>query len=204
MAHGPDTEELLRRIRDIDWNRSSIWYGTLRVSGLNITSLPDLDPRLIMLDCNNTRITALPRLPPGLRSLKCHTTPLKHLGVLPAELRVLHCDNTPLLTLGDRLPRNLHELRCHNTQIEMLPDLPRSLTIFTCHNTRLPQRIDTEGLPEYKVRFSAWKAEEELASRTRVQGRNSMVAEELAMVMWHPNRVERWLTTGGFELLEAV
>lgn len=86
----------------------------------------------------------------------------------------------------------------------MLPDIPRSLTIFTCHNTRLLQRIDTEALPEYKVRFRTWKVEEELASKTRIQERTGVVAEELAMVMWHPSRVERWLTTGGFELLEAV
>lgn len=68
MAHGPDTDELMRRIRSCN--------NKLDLTGLNITRLPTLPSRLKRLDCSNTPLTTLPTLPSGLKSLDCSNTPL--------------------------------------------------------------------------------------------------------------------------------
>ena len=43
-----------------------------------------------------------------------------------------------------------------------------------------------------------------LLEKKRVQERCSLIKEDLMATAWHPRRVEKWLETGGFELLEAI
>ena len=64
MAHGPDTVKLLSRISAID-------DGTLDVSWLKITSLPELPETLTRLYCYNTQLSVLPKLPETLTYLDC-------------------------------------------------------------------------------------------------------------------------------------
>jgi hypothetical protein len=90
MAHGPDTAELLRRIANIHDNK-------LDVSGLNITSLPDLPSELQKLYCSNTNLTILPALPSGLQILECANTNITTLLDLPSGLQKFWCDNTLLV-----------------------------------------------------------------------------------------------------------
>ena len=89
MAHGSDTSELLTRIANIK-------AGILHISGLNITSLPDLPSTVRLLYCDNTSLKSLPELPPGITMLSCDNTPLESLPELPSSLKVLSCNNTHL------------------------------------------------------------------------------------------------------------
>ena len=90
MTYGQDTEELLRRIANIQKN-------TLNVSTLRLTSLPELPFGLQTLWCSNTQLTSLPELPSGIQELWCYNTQLTSLPELPSGLQKLWCYNTPLI-----------------------------------------------------------------------------------------------------------
>jgi hypothetical protein len=175
MAHGPDTRILLQRIaqaeRDLD------------VSGLNITSLPELPTGLYTLSCYNTHITSLPKLPALLWKLQCWNTPLTSLPKLPTRLmhldchqtqitslpelpdslQVLSCSYTPLTTLPE-LPAGLQRLFCDNTQITTLPELPDGLKVLSVRNTPLLQPNFGEKIADYKIRLRETQEARDLAS----------------------------------------
>ena len=104
MAHGPDTEELLRKITEIINDETD----NLNLWSLNITSLPpDLPYNLKVLNCANIPITALPDLPSGLQALICYKTLLTALPELPPSLQYLDCPCTPLIlqrATGESIP----------------------------------------------------------------------------------------------------
>jgi Leucine-rich repeat (LRR) protein len=149
--YGPDTEELLRRIK-------TIGNGILSVTDLNITSLPELPPtvkhlwcyrvpltslpklpsNLIRLDCSGTNITSLPELPSSLMHLSCSHTSLKGLPVLPSGLRTLGCTSTSITSLPE-LPPTLVELWCNNTPLTRLPELPSGLQLLYCNCTQITE-----------------------------------------------------------------
>lgn len=194
MAHGPDTEELLRRIANIQ-------NGELVVDELNITSLPDLPSGLQKLYCSRTRLTTLPELPSRLQRLWCsNTITLTTLPDLPSGLQELYCNNTSLTILPD-LPSGLQILWCANTNITTLLDIPSSLRVFWCDNTTLI-RGETESVETYNQRWRAWR--EEQAAKRRAKERCAIIKEELVAAAWAPKRVEKWLEVGGFELLESL
>lgn len=216
MAHGPDTEELLRRIANIQ-------NGQLTVNGLNITSLPPLPSDLKILKCSHTRITSIPELPFGFEALNCFSTPITSLPELPSTLEGLNCAGTQITSLPDSLPPNLEELycdytevttlpklpptlkylSCNYTQITVLPELPSNLQAFACHHTPLiiPKR-DGEKYAGYNARWNEWR--EEQASKKRCQERSKAIHEELVAAAWAPSRVEKWIEIGGFDLLDSL
>ena len=212
MAHGPDTEELLRLIANVQ-------NGILNVCELNITSLPELPSELQYLFCNSiqittlptlpsklkelycsrTPITSLPDLPSGLETLYCHNTPITSLPALPSELKKIYCSRTSLKCLPD-LPSGLQMLNCSHTSLTSLPDLPSGLKDLYCSNTpHILQPKENESIQDYNLRYR-----EEKAAKKRAQERSAAIKEELVAVVWAPKRVEKWLETGGFELLEAL
>ena len=195
MAHGPDTEELLRRIADIQENK-------LIISGLRITSLPDLPADIQILWCYDTQLTSLPALPSGLQTLYCYNTLLISLPDLPSGLESIDCPNTPLTSLPD-LPSGLQSLFCYNTQLTSLPDLPSGLTDLDCSNTPLLlQRGASETIAEYNARWRAWR--EEQASKKRCQERSKTVKEDLMIYVWRPDRLEKLLEVGGWKLVDML
>ena len=138
MAHGPDTVKLLSRISAID-------DGTLDVSWLKITSLPELPETLTRLYCYNTQLSVLPELPETLTYLDCRST---QLSVLP------------------KLPEALTYLSCGNTQLSVLPKLPETLTYLDCSNTHLKLlRNDGESIADYNKRWDDWSAEQACIKR---------------------------------------
>lgn len=201
MAHGVDTDELLRRIANIQ-------DGILNLNGLNITSLPELPHNLITLICYDCPLRNLPDLPSELINLACHRTNITTLPNLPSKLKHLVCAQTNLTSLPD-LPSGLVALQCNNTQITVLPELPSSLTCLWCVDTplilerRISEAYIYESIPEYSARWKLWREEQE-ASKKRCQERTEAVKEDLIASVWHPRRVEKWLEVGGFELLEAL
>ena len=193
MAHGPDTEELLRRVA----NTQYVLGHLLNVSDLNITSLPELPLELEFLYCYTTQITHLPKLPSGLKVLWCYKTPLTSLPDLPSELyeldcsetnithlpdipfglRTLVCYSTPLATLPE-LPSTLRALDCYSTPLATLPELSSRMYRLTCYNTPLIlQRGKEESIPDYNRRWRAWR--EEQAAKRRAKERSAAIKEEL-------------------------
>ena len=142
MAHGPDTEELLRRIATYNslpmrlLRYLNLRKNILDVSVLRITSLPTLPPGLQNLECKYTHLTSLPDLPVGLQRLYCYGTQITCLPALPVGLQKLLCFNTPITSLP-KLPHTLQELICYNTQITSLPELPAGLRYLSCWDTPL-------------------------------------------------------------------
>jgi Leucine-rich repeat (LRR) protein len=214
MAHGPDTEELLTRIANVQ-------NGALNLSSLNITSLPELPCELQGLWCSYTHLTSLPDLPSGLTVLECFNTPLTTLPELPSHLEWLWCANTRITCLPT-LPSRLRVMDCSNTQLTSLPDLPPSLNWLNCSNTQLTslpdlhsglqrllcsktpltlQRGDGEPIADYNARWRVWREEE--ASKKRCHERSLAIKENLVAECWRPERVEK-LLEAGWDLVEAL
>jgi len=110
----------------------------------------------------------------GINCLNCENTPITSLPPLPPTLRILYCGNTGLTELSE-LP-SLQTLSCKNTPIGYLEE-----------------PIDT-FIQRYNI-------EQE---KKRSKRRSSAIHEELASVVWHPSRVEKYLEIGGFELLDSL
>lgn len=193
MAHGPDTEELLRRLA----------YATdisdiLDVSRLNITSLPPLPNSLKNLDCSHTPIIKLPPLPESLTFLDCSYTQITEIPRLPDSLKHLLCDNISSLTSLPHLPNLLQYLWCNNTNIIELPPLPESLLWLHSENCPylLIQRMKEESTQTYK---NCWRAYHE--EQKRIQDRCAIIKEDLMQTAWHPRRIE---ALGGFDCIDVM
>jgi hypothetical protein len=174
MAHGPDTDELLRRIRECN-NRF------LYLSTLNITSIPSLPPTLTDLVCTKLLIKELPSLPATLRYLDCSYTTITELPPLPDTLEALICNNTNL------------------TQLPPLPVSLRFLMSFSCPKLiiqHIPGRISME---ENIKRWRDWHSGE-----TRCRERCAAIKEELMAAAWYPRRVEKWINEYGIEILDSL
>lgn len=206
MAHGPETEELLRiistsstRLMLVNLNITSLpelpsGLKELHCQNTRLASLPELPSELKLLDCCNTRLTSLPNLPAGLQRLYCSNTQLTSLPELPSGLQTLYVSNTQLTSLPT-LPSGLQVLYCYNTQLSSLPELPSGLRDLYCSNTPLIiQREKNESISDYNRRWAVWREEE--VSRKRIQDKHRLLKEEIVIEAWHPRKVERWVDCG--------
>ena len=211
MAHGPETDALLRKISNCDHK--------LDVSYMRITSIPKIPSHVRILRCHNTKITELPTLPDKLEELICHETPLKIIPKLPDSLRYLSCNDTKITKLPElpiylqylsvhdteisslpKLPFLLENLYCFNTQITLLPELPKYLYNLACHNSNLLiRRLPGEALQDYVTR---WNHYHEEVSRIRIQKRNKIIWPDLCAYYWHPSHVENMLAQGGWDSID--
>lgn len=169
MAHGPDTEALMRRVNRATTNLDVTYMDitslpqlprtlkTIHCYGTNITSLPPLPAGLKKLFCSYTQITSLPQLPAGLEVLECSDTPLTSLPELPAGLQKLDCSKNRLTSLPE-LPAGLKELKCYDTQIRILPELPEGLEVLYVWDTPLIlKQNEGESIQDYNIRWREWK-----------------------------------------------
>lgn len=207
MAHGPDTDRLLKLI-------SEIQYGELAIHYMKVTSLPELPDGLRKLWCHMTDITSLPKLPNSLEELVCNYSPLRSLPDLPPNLvyidiqntevrrlpklprflRILMVTHNPLRSLPD-LPSFLETLCCCYTKIREIPEIPRrlyNLSVSNCPNL-LIERAQGETINEYNERWS----------KIRIQRRNEAFKEDLITEFWKPSRVEKMLEQGGWDLVDS-
>jgi len=137
MAHGPDTERMLYRIRELV-KHSDKKLCHLNLMNLDITSLPKLPHGITHLNCNNTNIGFIKQLPSTLVSLHCTGYGLREICKLPPFLKELRCDNNPGLRLLPDLPDSLEYLDCSHCNLRELPSLPPNLTrLFCCYNPLL-------------------------------------------------------------------
>ena len=167
MAHGQDTDELLRRIAACQHGEDE-----LDISDLRLTSLPPLPDGILELDCIDTEIsefpplpvslqnfycsympylTRLPQLPDGLQILDCYNSPLSQLPPLPSDLRHL-CLGYTRITALPALPPKLQHLDVARTPISVLPSLPTtlmSLDIRYSYITELPLLPERMGTQLY-------------------------------------------------------
>lgn len=206
MAHGPDTQQLLKLI-------SEMRYGELAINFMRVTSLPELPHGLRKLTCHMTDITSLPtlpdtleqiifdycpltslpELPPKLMYLDIGHTQVRTLPKLPRTLRILMVRNSPVTSLPE-LPDSLETLKCENIDIEEIPYIPSKLylSVFDCPNLRI-QPEPGQTIKDYSERWS----------RIRVQRRNTAIKEDLIAEFWKPSRVEKMLETGGWDLVDS-
>ena len=202
MAHGPDTEELFRRLANVRQHYETSEPTGLYIYGLRITSLPELPSYLTQLWCSHTQITELPPLPDSLRRLDCANTQITNLPSLPPSLELLSCHNTQITELPP-LPGSLKKLVCSHTQITELPPLPSSLSLLIDNNcpNLLIKPMEGETIEAYEERWKPIREEqkkkcEELVNKKRIQERCLVIKEELMATAWHPRRVERLLDAG--------
>ena len=190
MAHGIDTDELPMRLK-------SIQDGVLDLSGLRITSLPDLPMGITTLNCWNTDITYIPYLP-NLIKLYCGNTKITSIPYLP-NLRVLYCSNTNITSIPS-MP-NLISLMCDNTLMTSLPNLPR-IGIISCEQCTLmddyewvyiQDRYQRSAHIQWYIHQTQINLQE---SRDRSTQRYRDIKEDLMAAAWHPSRVESWLNHG--------
>ena len=91
---------LSKSIMDIAIHRVKQWTsGTLDLSFLELTELPELPNTLTQLYCHNNNLTKLPELPKTLTTLYCFNNNLTELPKLPKTLRFLSCK-------GNHFPNN--------------------------------------------------------------------------------------------------
>jgi hypothetical protein len=191
MAHGPETEELLRRIRVCNGE-------TLIVSGLNITSLPSLPPNLEYLYCYGTNITELPPLPDTLVYLICSNTNITEFPPLPDTIKGLACDDTAIVELPS-LPNTLEYISCDRTNITELPPLPDTLEYLYCSGCPLIiQRKEDESIQAYSARWEEWR------NMKRIQERCRAVRDDVLAAALHPRRIERLIDEYGIEVLDVM
>lgn len=175
MDHGPHTYQLLCRLQDGD---PILGISVLNISGLNITSLPDLPDHITILNCYGTPLNKLPKLPKGLITLVCSNTPLLELPELPDTLRYLDCSNT---------------------NIVILPDIPNNLIYLDCAGAPLYiQRNTNEDITSYKSRLK-----EERESKHRCIHRSYILKDELIALSMSPLRIADLYNNYGSKALEV-
>jgi E3 ubiquitin-protein ligase SspH2 len=111
------------RLRIEAWRRPY----PLNLSGIAITSLPDIPGDVTDLILSNTRLSHLPKLSTRVRYLFIDSTNISQLDDLPPYLIELNASNTPLSHIA-KLPPYISLLNISNTPLTSLPYLPYSLT----------------------------------------------------------------------------
>jgi len=197
-------------------HRVAAWTdGRLNLSGLELTELPPLPATVTYLSCYDNQLTSLPDLPAALTELYCFNNKLTSLPVLPNTLKTLCCGQNKLTSLP-ALPPTLTNLICSNNELTSLPNLPAtlrelycsynhlsSLSIFPatlellmCHKNDLPvYRNVRESIYEYEKRLRCAEKLVEQQSRHRSVLRCRAVMEELMMVCWSPDRLDRLIAS---------
>jgi len=177
--------------------RVAAWTsGILDLSNLNLTELPPLPAALRKLNCGWNKLTSLPELPATLIELCCTINKLTSLPDLPATLTRLSCGNNELTSLPF-LPATLTYLDCNNNKLTSLPDLPATLRYFRCKNNSLLVYPNNDELAhDYEKRL---RHAEEQQSRERSVVRCRAVMEELMIVCWAPDRLDRLIASYGLQ-----
>ena len=177
----------------------------LNVSATNYASwiirVPDT---LESLTYTNHSTTSCPAFPPGLKYLNVSDLGVYSLPPLPPTLEVLVVKDCYNLTHLPDLPPTLRVLDmqgCH--AVKTLPDFPDSLEELWAGGCR--------GLPqEIRNSFSYWdlprwiRLQQQEVAKVRQQKRTRALRQEIVAEAYHPRRVERWLETKGWGVLEEM
>jgi len=170
--------------------RVAAWTsGKLDLSRLELTKLPELPATLTYLNCGWNKLTSLPALPATLTELDCTSNELTSLPALPATFTQLYCSNNELTRLPD-LPATLTYLNCCSNELTSLPPLPATLTELRCSsNALLVYPNEFEPVKTYEARLRIAE------SRHRSVVRCRAVMEDLMMVCWSPDRLDRLIAS---------
>lgn len=217
MAYGKDTVILL------DLVERSKTTKTLFLEELVLTHLPELPDDLEVLSFNETTLEILPKLPKSLTHLyieycDIETLPelhenMKHLSVqgttinelpmLPSRLEFLDCSNCEFLTELPELPKTLTQLRYGGTPLKTVPEKAPGtwpMLVLKYNITDIDPCDYNAMISRFKLKVSEWNREED--ARKRVQTRCKAIKEELMMEAWKPTRVQKWIDSVGFSILE--
>ncbi|KAI9140112.1 hypothetical protein BKA69DRAFT_1081939 [Paraphysoderma sedebokerense] len=122
----------------------------LDLSRNQITNLPDLPPKLEVLDCKLNPITEFPKLPNTLQSLCFSECNIEYIppNYLPYGLRSLNLSCNQITNLPG-LPPKLETLRINGNQNLELPKLPESLRSLDFYGSKIryiPPNYFPDGL----------------------------------------------------------
>jgi len=134
------------------WKNGNV-EDELDLSGLELTSLPDLPANLKILNCGFNKLIKLPKLPDTLLELYCGNNKLTSLPDLPKGLQTLVCNHNELTSLPE-LPNGLQNLNCKFNKLTSLPDLPNSLQELVCYQnelTNLPELPNTLEILDFET-----------------------------------------------------
>jgi hypothetical protein len=99
------------------------------------------------------------------------------------------------------IPNHLTDINCSNTAITIVPRLPLCYFWYqNCSNLLLKPNKDEDHI-EYISRWHKWWDEDD--SKKRCQERNKIIKEDLIAEMWKPERLEKMLDQGGWDLVDS-
>ena len=145
--YGPDTALALDTI--------NTWVGVgnvemyLRLSHMNLTSLPPIPPTVRRLTLGHLKIKHITALPPNLLSFEIHDTPLETICRIPVTVEALFINFTQLKELPGPLPPNLCTFYCIGSQIKKLPPFPSELVAISIQKN--PNLCEIPPLPTKKL-----------------------------------------------------
>ncbi len=180
-------------LRSLQHNR---FLGTT-LWGLHLTDLENL----VLEECPH--LESIGPLPLTLKRLTIYRCPnFKSLPeFLPEGLEWLVVDGCPDFKVLPRLPNSLKELRVRDSGVTRLPNLPDDVENVYIPETSFESRmldfqwtINRLGWPQPVPSVPQRAAL--LTSFVRTQERMKTLKEDLVAAMWHPRRVEAWLTAG--------
>jgi hypothetical protein len=154
----------------------------LNVSGMHITSLPDLTrfKNLKILYCYNNQLTALPTLPQNLQELYCSHNQLTSFPTLPQNLTKIYCFHNKLTYLPT-LPENLKILSYSNN-----PNNPIFKVVDSSSIIKLKQNVQTLNNSrhlyyclQFKKQFRKWLWEKVRAPKIKKMSHPKYLVENL-------------------------
>lgn len=177
---------------------------SLEHAGFQGTTLLNLETtslgNLVLARCPNLEtLGALPRTLRRLTILECPN--LTSLPALPPRLEYLQVSDCPKFKVVPAIPRTLRTLSLMNSGVERLPLLPEEIDAVYLPDEAFESRLlnfqwGFNGLGLPTLRPAVVKRVELLGSLGRTLRRTHDLKEDLMMAVWHPKRVESWLTQG--------
>jgi hypothetical protein len=146
-SYGPDTALALDTINT--WVRLGDVHMYLRLSHMNLTSLPPIPPTVQRLTLGHLKIKHITTLPPNLLSFEIHDTPIETICRIPDTVEALFINFTNLKELPGPLPPNLCTLYCLGSKIKKLPPFPSELVAISIQKN--PNLHEIPPLPTKKL-----------------------------------------------------
>lgn len=151
----PEGEEYQSRITVLNKLQTCLieQTGIINLSGMNLTSVPEFPPQLILLHLNDNKLETLPVLPKRLEELNVNENRLEVLPLLPKSLTVLDAKDNLIKNLP-ALPNSLEMINIEDNLLQTLPQLPVSLITLNVNKNKLTE------LPALPTSLSELNADE--------------------------------------------
>lgn len=174
----------------------------------NLKELPRLPKTLKKLSVNGcANLKVIPKLPEGLTDLDVSGCPIRVLPLLPKSLTYLDVSTCEKLLVPRKVLKEegVGVLYPMMMQDWFVPVVEEDLEIFDLdlHNAE-----DEEDDDVTSVEDKIWEPLEEYKERSNAlwhtYHHTRRMKERLVATVFHPSRVEKWLESGGYDLLDMM